>query len=84
MVDEEVIAREIDADSIAGDFMALTDADIISNSLCDDMVEMAGFRNALTHDFGEILQREVHRHLHDLIHFESYAESIVKHYENDL
>lgn len=84
MFDEEVIARKIEADSIAGDFLALTDADIISNSLRDDMVEMGVFRKALTHEYGEIRQREVHRHLHELTHFETFAESIVKHYENDL
>lgn len=73
-----------DRGSTAGDMKTLGEAGILPDSLVERMVEMAGFRNALTHDYEELRQPEVYRQLQNLDHFEQFAEAIAAYYEEDL
>lgn len=73
-----------DPGSAAGDMLALGEAGILADELVGRMVEMTGFRNALTHDYGELRQPEVYRQLQNLDHFERFAIAIVDHYEDEL
>lgn len=73
-----------DTGSGAGDFKTLGRAGILPESLTGRLVEMTGFRNALTHDYEEIRQPEVYRQLQDLDHFERFAEAIAEYYEDEL
>lgn len=62
----------------------LGEAGILPDLVVEGMVDMAGFRNALTHDYEELRQPEVYRQLQDLDHFERFAEAIVSYYQEEL
>ena len=40
------------------------------------MVEFAGFRNVLAHEYANIIDEHVHEHLQDLEPFREYAAAI--------
>ena len=73
-----------DTGSAAGDMQTLTEAGVLPGSLGERMIEMTGFRNALTHDYEAIRQPEVYRQLQDLAHFERFAAAIAEYYEEEL
>lgn len=73
-----------DTGSAAGDMQTLIEAGILPEPLGERMIEMTGFRNALTHDYEAIRQPEVYRQLQDLDHFERFAEVIAEQYEDEL
>lgn len=70
--------------SAAGDMKTLGETSILPETLVEQMVEMTGFRNALTHNYEEIRQPEVYRQLQELDHFEQFAEAIAERYEAEL
>lgn len=57
-------------------FRVLGEEDVLSSSVADRMVEMAGFRNVLTHEYAEIDHERVHEHLQDLDHFRAFAKEV--------
>ena len=57
----------------ADDYTQLKSAGIISEELCENMIEMTGFRNALAHDYDEVREPEVFDNLQDLSRFEAFA-----------
>lgn len=60
-----------------GDFFrALEENDVISSELADRMVEMAGFRNVLAHEYARIDDGRVYEHLQDLGHFREFAREV--------
>lgn len=73
-----------DPGSAAGDMQTLTKTGVLPESLGERMIEMTGFRNALTHDYDVIRQPEVYRQLQDLDHFERFAGAVVEHYGDEL
>ena len=73
-----------DTGSAAGDMQTLIEVGVLPNPLGERMIEMTGFRNALTHDYEAIRQPEVYRQLQDLNHFEHFAEAIAEYYEDEL
>lgn len=57
-------------------FRILEEENVLSPSVADDMVEMAGFRNVLAHEYADIDHDRVYDHLQDLDHFRVFAEEI--------
>lgn len=59
-------------------FRILEENDVVESETADRMVEMAGFRNVLAHEYARIDHERVHEHLQDLEHFRSYAAEIAE------
>lgn len=60
-----------------GDLFRILEAEeVVSSSLADRMVEMAGFRNALAHEYADIDHERVHAHLQDLEHFRMFVREV--------
>jgi uncharacterized protein YutE (UPF0331/DUF86 family) len=57
-------------------FRVLEEEGVLSSSTADAMVEMAGFRNVLAHEYADIENERVYHHLQDVGRFESYAVEI--------
>lgn len=59
--------------SVADAFVSLAETGILSESLCERMVKMAGFRNIVVHQYGEIdaaiVVAVLRTHLADLLEF---------------
>jgi uncharacterized protein YutE (UPF0331/DUF86 family) len=59
-------------------FKILREKDILSGEICDRMIEMAGFRNVLAHEYSDIKDERVYDHLHNLDRFRNFAKEINK------
>jgi uncharacterized protein YutE (UPF0331/DUF86 family) len=57
-------------------FRILEENEILSPTLADEMVEMAGFRNVLAHEYATIDDDRVYHHLEDLDQFYEYVKVI--------
>lgn len=57
-------------------FVILGEMNIINTKLSKEMVEKAGFRNVLAHDYSKIIDKEVYRHLQNLEVFEKFAKEV--------
>lgn len=57
-------------------FRVLEEESVLPSSTADAMVEMAGFRNVLAHEYATIEDERVYHHLQDVGRFESYAVEI--------
>lgn len=57
-------------------FRVLESEGILSSTVADQMVEMAGFRNVLAHEYASIDDERVYAHLQDLERFRAYAREI--------
>lgn len=57
-------------------FDILGEEDVLSPSLSNEMVEMAGFRNVLVHEYADIQDDRVYDHLQNLDRFRKFAEAI--------
>lgn len=57
-------------------FEILGEEGILTPTTTEDMVEMAGFRNVLVHEYAEIRDDRVYDHLQDLDRFEEFAEAV--------
>lgn len=57
-------------------FRILEENGVLSPSVADRMVAMAGFRNVLAHEYASIDDEQVYEHLEDLEHFNEYATEI--------
>lgn len=57
-------------------FRVLEEEKIVSTPLADEMVEMAGFRNVLAHEYATIDTDRVHHHLQDIEQFREFAKTI--------
>lgn len=67
-----------------GDLFRILEAeDILTSDTADRMVEMAGFRNVLAHQYADIDVDRVHEHLQDLEQFRAFAREIVAFIEAD-
>lgn len=78
------IASEKDGrkpESYSDVFIVLSEMDLINTDLSKRMAEEAGFRNVLAHEYAEIQNEEVYKHLQNLDVFEEFAEAI---YDNFL
>jgi uncharacterized protein YutE (UPF0331/DUF86 family) len=59
-------------DKASDDYTQLEAAGIMSEELCENVIEMTGFRNALAHDYDEIREPEVFDNLQNLTRFERF------------
>lgn len=57
-------------------FRILEENDVLSGSVADLMVEMAGFRNVLAHEYARIDDDRVYDHLQDLERFREFAREV--------
>lgn len=57
-------------------FRVLEEEAILSAPITDRMVEMAGFRNALAHEYADIDHDRVFHHLQDLDHFRGFVREV--------
>ncbi len=57
-------------------FIVLSEMNVIDTDLSKRMAEEAGFRNVLAHEYAEIQNEEVYKHLQNLDIFEEFAETI--------
>lgn len=57
-------------------FEILGEEGILSRTTTEEMIEMAGFRNVLVHEYAEIRDDRVYDHLQDLDRFEEFATAI--------
>lgn len=57
-------------------FRVLEEEDILTPETADEMVEMAGFRNVLAHEYADIVDERVFAHLQDLGRFRSFASQV--------
>lgn len=57
-------------------FRVLEEEAILSTPIADRMVEMAGFRNALAHEYVDIDHDRFFQHLQDLDHFRGFAREV--------
>lgn len=57
-------------------FAILGEEGVLGAETADRMVEMAGFRNVLAHEYADILDERVYDHLQDLDHFRRFAGEI--------
>lgn len=64
-------------------FRILESEGVLAEETADRMVEMAGFRNVLAHEYADIDVDRVHAHLQDLEHFRSFAGEIAEFIETD-
>jgi len=59
-------------------FRVLGENGVISSTVADRMVEMAGFRNVLAHEYAQIDDERVFDHLQDVEHFRRFAQEIAE------
>ncbi|WP_254862345.1 type VII toxin-antitoxin system HepT family RNase toxin [Halovivax gelatinilyticus] len=59
-------------------FRILEEESILTSSTADRMVEMAGFRNVLAHEYADIVDEYVYAHLQDFEHFRTFAAEIAE------
>ncbi|MDY6776993.1 MAG: DUF86 domain-containing protein [Candidatus Nanohaloarchaea archaeon] len=64
-------------------FAVLREENVLSRDLADKMVEMAGFRNVLAHEYARIDDERVYTHLQDLSRFEEFAAEVHAFLETD-
>lgn len=57
-------------------FRVLEEEEILSSTLADEMVEMAGFRNVLAHEYASIDSERVYYHLQDIDRFRRFAKIV--------
>jgi len=57
-------------------FVVLGEEDVIDEDLDSKMVEMAGFRNVLAHEYSGIDDERVYRHLDNLERFREFARQV--------
>ncbi|NIQ04556.1 MAG: DUF86 domain-containing protein [Candidatus Korarchaeota archaeon] len=57
-------------------FVVLSEMGVIDSAISKRMEEEAGFRNVLAHEYADIIDREVYRHLQQLDIFEAFAQQI--------
>lgn len=57
-------------------FEILAEEGVLTSSTADLMVEMAGFRNVLAHEYADIDDERVYRHLQDLDRFRAFASEL--------
>lgn len=57
-------------------FVILSEMGVIGEGLSKKMVEKAGFRNVLAHEYAEIINEEVYAHLQNLKAFEEFAKAL--------
>lgn len=57
-------------------FIILREKEILGEELEEKMVEMAGFRNVLAHEYSDIRSKRVFQHLQDLERFRQFASKI--------
>lgn len=57
-------------------FRILEEESVLSAELADEMVEMAGFRNVLAHEYAAIDDGRVYAHLQDIEQFRRFATEI--------
>lgn len=57
-------------------FVILGEEGVLSSSTAEDMVEMAGFRNVLAHEYASIDDERVYQHLQDLERFRTFASEM--------
>jgi uncharacterized protein YutE (UPF0331/DUF86 family) len=58
-------------------FRILEENGVLSPELADRMVEMAGFRNVLAHEYAGIDDERVYEQLQDVTQFDAYAEEVL-------
>jgi len=58
-------------------FRILEENGVLSPELTDRMVEMAGFRNVLAHEYAGIDDERVYEQLQDVRQFDAYAEAVI-------
>lgn len=63
-------------ESYGGLFEILGRERVISSETAERMVEMAGFRNVLAHEYADIVDERVYHHLQDLEQFRKFAAEI--------
>ena len=57
-------------------FRILEENEVISPTTADEMVEMAGFRNVLAHEYARIDDERVYEHLQNLERFHDFAHEV--------
>ncbi|KXB04725.1 hypothetical protein AKJ50_02085 [candidate division MSBL1 archaeon SCGC-AAA382A13] len=57
-------------------FNVLEENKTINTSLCNELKEKAGFRNVLAHEYANIINEKVYKHLQELEVFEKFAKTI--------
>lgn len=57
-------------------FRILEQEDVLTNETVERMVEMAGFRNVLAHEYADIVDEQVYEQLQDIDHFRAFATEI--------
>lgn len=79
----DVAAHVVSADGYRepqnyGDLFAiLAEEDVLRRDTAEDMIEMAGFRNVLAHEYAGIDDRRVYDHLENLDRFRQFAEELL-------
>lgn len=63
-------------------FVILREEGILSSTTAEQMVEMAGFRNVLAHEYADIVDKYVYAHLQDFEHLRQFAMEIGQFLEN--
>ncbi|KXA94794.1 hypothetical protein AKJ65_03390 [candidate division MSBL1 archaeon SCGC-AAA259E19] len=63
-------------ESYADIFTILEEMEVLDTELSNKLKEKAGFRNVLAHEYAQIMNDKVYKHLQDLETFERFAESI--------
>lgn len=57
-------------------FEILREREILSETISEQMVEMAGFRNVLAHEYSDIRNERVYAHLQNLDRFRDFASEV--------
>lgn len=55
-------------------FRVLEEEGVLASNTAGKMVEMAGFRNVLAHEYADIVNERVYAHLQDLERFRQFAQ----------
>ncbi|KXA92273.1 hypothetical protein AKJ64_03575 [candidate division MSBL1 archaeon SCGC-AAA259E17] len=63
-------------ESYADIFTILEEMEVLDTELSNKLKEKAGFRNVLAHEYAQIMNDKVYKHLQDLETFKKFAESI--------
>lgn len=59
-------------------FRVLEENDVLSSEISDRLVEMAGFRNVLAHEYARIDDERVFEQLQDIEHFRVFATELAE------
>lgn len=57
-------------------FRILEEEGVVSSNVAERMVEMAGFRNVLAHEYATIDHDRVYEHLQDIDHFRRFVREV--------